>query len=104
MTSIVLMMNPPVPPKYTKRSDRKAVQNLKVKLRCKLQDLIDENGLTRTALGEATGLTAGAIRGLCENTAKRYDADTITVLCVYFNCQISDLFELVPKRGNFEED
>ncbi|WP_414546384.1 helix-turn-helix domain-containing protein [Nostoc sp. CCY0012] len=97
MTSVVLMMNPPVPPKYTKRSDRRAVQNLKVKLRCKLQDLIDEHGLTRTAVTEATGLTAGAIRGLCENNTKRYDADTITALCVYFDCQISDLFELVPK-------
>jgi putative transcriptional regulator len=94
---MVLTMNRPVPPKYTKRSERKAVQNLKVKLRCKLQDLLDEHELTRTALAEATGLTQGAIRGLCENTTKRYDADTIASLCEYFQCSISDLFEIVPK-------
>ncbi len=32
--------------------------------------------MTRTALSQATGLTSAAIRGLCNNTLKRYEADT----------------------------
>ncbi len=90
-------MKSPVPPKFIKREDRPAVKNAKVKIRCRLQDLIDVQGLTRSALAQETGLTSPAIRGLCENTSKRYDADTLAVLCDFFGCDMGDLFEVVPK-------
>jgi DNA-binding Xre family transcriptional regulator len=93
------LMNAPVPPKFTKRDERKAVQQSKVKLRCRLQDLMDAQGMTRTALSQATGLTSAAIRGLCDNTSKRYDADTLAVLCDYFGCDMNTLFEIVTKEG-----
>lgn len=83
-------------PGYVKAADRKAVQQSKVKIRCRLQDLIDAQGMTRSALATATGLTSAAIRGLCENTAKRYDVDTLAVLCDFFGCDMSILFEVVP--------
>ncbi len=92
-------MNPPVPPKFTQRHERKAVQQSKVKIHCRLQDLIDAQGMTRSALATATGLTSAAIRGLCENTAKRYDVDTLAVLCDFFGCDMSILFEVVPREG-----
>lgn len=94
-----MLMKTPVPPKFTKRDDRKAVQQSRVKIRCRLQDLIDAQGLTRSGLAQATGLTNPAIRGLCENSAKRYDADTLAVLCDFFGCDIGELFEVVPKEG-----
>lgn len=94
-----MLMNPRVPPKFTKRDNRRAVLQSKVKVRCRLQDLIDAQDLTRSALAQATGLTSAAIRGLCENTAKRYDADTIAVLCEFFGCQMNELFELVPRKA-----
>ncbi|MBD2295095.1 helix-turn-helix transcriptional regulator [Anabaena sphaerica FACHB-251] len=97
-----LLMNRNVPPKFTKRSDRKAVQQSKVKIRCRLQDLIDAQDLTRSALAEATGLTATAVRGLCDNSAKRYDVDTLAVLCDFFGCGMGELFEVVPKEGHIE--
>lgn len=100
MTAI--LMNP-VPPKFTKRSNRRAVQQSKVKLYCRLQDLLDAQELTRSGLAQATGLTSGAIRGLCENTAKRYDSDTLAVLCDFFGCGMGDLFEVIPKEGKKEE-
>lgn len=56
-------MDAPIPPKYTKRDERKAVQQSTVKIHCRLQDLIDAQGMTRTALSQATGLTSAAIRG-----------------------------------------
>ncbi|GAA6617673.1 helix-turn-helix domain-containing protein [Scytonema sp. NUACC26] len=97
MTAV--LMNPPVPPKFTKRDERRAVQQSKVKIRCRLQDLIDAQGMTRSALAQVTGLTNAAIRGLCENIAKRYDADTLAVLCDFFGCGMGELFEVVPKEG-----
>jgi putative transcriptional regulator len=99
-----LAMNPPVPPKFTKRVDRRAVQQSKVKIRCRLQDLLDAQDMTRSALAESTGLTSAAIRGLCENTAKRYDADTLAVLCDFFGCGMGDLFEVIPKKKEGEDD
>jgi DNA-binding Xre family transcriptional regulator len=93
----VKKMNSPIPPKFTKRDERKAVQQSQVKIRCCLQDLLDTQGMTRSALAVATGLTSAAIRGLCENTAKRYDADTLAVLCDFFGCDMGTLFEVIPK-------
>jgi hypothetical protein len=52
MTAI-LVMKSSIPPKFVKREDRRAVQNIKVKIRCRLQDLLDVQGLTRSALGQA---------------------------------------------------
>lgn len=91
-------MDAPIPPKYTKRDDRKAVQQSTVKIRCRLQDLIDAQGMTRTATSQGTGLTSAAIRGLCKNTAKRYDIDTIAALCDFFGCDMNMLFEVVPRQ------
>ncbi len=88
----------PVPPKFTKRYDRKAVQQSTVKISCRLQDFMDAQDMTRTALAQATGLTSPAIRGLCENTAKRYDVDTLAVICDFFGCGMGDLFELIPRQ------
>lgn len=98
MTMTAMLMNPPVPPKFTKRDNRPAVLQSKLKTRCRLQDLLDVQGLTRMALAQQTGLTSAAIRGLCDNTAKRYDADTIAVICEFFGCGMDELFELVPRK------
>lgn len=93
-----MVINSQVPPKFIKREERKAVQQASVKVRCRLQDLLDAESMTRSALAGATGLNASAIRGLCDNTSKRYDMDTIAALCEFFNCQVGDLFELIPKQ------
>ena len=87
----------PTPPKFTKRTERPAVMRSKVKIYCRLQNLLDAKGLTRAALSEHTGLTSAAIRGLCENTAKRYDIDTLAAICDFFECEIADLLEKVQK-------
>jgi putative transcriptional regulator len=92
------MRKQPPPPKYTARDERKAVRMAKVKVRCRLQDLLDQREMTRSAFSEATGLTAAAVRGLCENTAKRIDIDTLSALCSFFNKDWHELFEVVSKE------
>jgi hypothetical protein len=87
--ALIEYFNPPFnvgccPPKFVKSSDRPAVKHSTVKIRCWLQELLDEKEMTRSALSLQTGLTSAAIRGLCENTAKRYDVGTLAVL---FSCK-----------------
>ncbi|MEA5553621.1 helix-turn-helix transcriptional regulator [Anabaena cylindrica UHCC 0172] len=43
-------------------------------------------------------LTPTAVRGLCDNSAKRYDVDTLAVLCDFFGCGMGELFEVIPKE------
>ena len=81
---------------FVRSSQRPAVKGLDVKIRCRLQDFLDERHLSRNALKQETGLTAGAIRGLCENTVSRYDVKTLAVLCRFFACDVGDLLEKVP--------
>jgi len=97
-----VMRKQPTPPKYTARDERKAVRMAKVKVRCRLQDLLDERGLTRSAFSEATGLTSPAVRGLCENTAKRIDVDTLGALCSFFGSEWHELFEVISKEDDEE--
>ncbi|GAA6620601.1 UPF0175 family protein [Scytonema sp. NUACC26] len=49
----------------------KAVQQSKVKIRCRLQDLIDAQEMTRSALAQATGLTNATIRE-CGKEPRRF--------------------------------
>lgn len=94
---MTVLSMPPVPPKFTKRDDRPAVKSAESRLYCRLQDLLDTQELTRTDLSKQTGLSQQAIRGLCDNTAKRYDSDTIVVLLDFFGIEIGDLFIKVKR-------
>jgi len=96
MTAI--LMTPSQPPKFTKRGERPAVKGINVEIHCRLQELIDTQGLNRSSLSEQTGLTSGAIRGLCDNTTKRYDKDTLAVLCDFFGCGMGELFAVIPRE------
>ncbi|WP_225885730.1 MULTISPECIES: helix-turn-helix domain-containing protein [Leptolyngbya] len=91
-------MTPPVPPKFTKRDDRPAVRQSKNKVYCRLQEYLDAQEITRSALSEQTGLTPAAIRGLCDNTTKRFDADTLVVICDFFGIEVGDLLIKVPRE------
>jgi DNA-binding Xre family transcriptional regulator len=92
------LMTPPVPPKFTKRDDRPAVRQSKSRVYCRLQEYLDAQEMTRSALSDQTGLTPAAIRGLCENTTKRFDADTIAVICDSFGIEVGDLLVKVPRE------
>ena len=97
MICVLEMPTPPTPPQFIKRDDRQAVQQSTMKLVCRLQDILDAQSMTRHALGEGTGLSSGAIRGLCENTTKRLDRDTVAAICSYLGIDIGDLLTLVPR-------
>jgi DNA-binding Xre family transcriptional regulator len=95
---IQVLTMPPVPPKFTKRDDRPALQGAKYRVRCTLQNYLDAQELTRQEFSKQTGLSAAAIRGLSDNTSKRFDADTIAAVCQFFGIAVGDLLILEEKE------
>ncbi|HEY9824782.1 MAG TPA: helix-turn-helix transcriptional regulator [Stenomitos sp.] len=74
------------------------------KLRCKLRILMaaEDPPITQAQLAKEILAGPNTINKLYNNTFKRIDAETVEKICHYFNCDISDLFELkVPvEKGN----
>lgn len=56
--------------------------------------------MTQTALIEALKVGPHTISRLYNNTFKRVDADTVEKICEYFDCDLTDLFELKGESGN----
>lgn len=45
----------------------------------------------------ATGISVTTIHRLVRDTAKRYDANTLDVLCRFLNCNVGDLLIYMPE-------
>nr|WP_315870938.1 helix-turn-helix transcriptional regulator [Trichocoleus desertorum] len=78
---------------------RKASRGLTTAIRCHLQKMMDDRGLSQVALAKETGLAISTIGGLCRNQFTRIDCDTALVLCEHFSCGLCDLFEIVSSDG-----
>lgn len=50
--------------------------------------------LSQRKLSRETGLSMGAIQRLCHNDMSRLDANTLEVLCEYFDCELNDVIDL----------
>lgn len=66
-----------------------------------LRDLVrrreDETGkrVSLRSIALATGVNEYTVRGLYNNTLSEYPGRAIAALCVYFDCELSDLLTLV---------
>ena len=66
-----------------------------MKVRSKLANLMEKQGISQLALAEATKLSPGTIGRLHRNQVTRIDVATITALAQYFKLKsISELLEL----------
>ncbi|MCT7981468.1 MULTISPECIES: helix-turn-helix domain-containing protein [Laspinema] len=84
------------PPPYTPQNKRPALQNVEIELHCRLDELMEERGLTQQELSEATKIGAAALRNIRENTAKRFDKGTLCALINYFNLEsLDELFTII---------
>lgn len=75
--------------------NKRAQRTLKTVIRCNLQKMMDERGLSQLALAFETKLAVGTIGSLCRNQFTRIDCETALVLCEFFDCGLCDLFEIV---------
>jgi len=63
-------------------------------IKCKLSRLMGEKKLKISDVAKDTGINRGTITRLYHETAVRVDFDVLEKLCVYLECEISELFEI----------
>ena len=66
-------------------------------IKCHLSRIMGEKRLKISDLARDTGLNRGTLTRLYHETAERIELDVLDALCRYFNCQLGDLLEYVPK-------
>lgn len=64
-------------------------------IKCHLSRMMGERRLKISDVSNDTGINRGTITRLYHETAERVDLDVIDQLCVYFNCDVGDLFEWI---------
>lgn len=65
-------------------------------IKCHLSRLMGERKLKIADVSRSTGLHRTTITSLYYERASRIELDAINALCVFFECQVADLFEYVP--------
>lgn len=67
-----------------------------VTVRIKLEELIEESGLSKNMLSHRAEMQRTQINNYCKNRITRLDIDVLGRLCTVLNCEIGDLLEFVP--------
>ena len=63
-------------------------------IKCNLSRLMGEKKLKISDVAKDTGINRGTITRLYHETAVRVDFEVLEKLCVYLECEVSDLLEL----------
>lgn len=58
---------------------------------CRLDDLLDERGMTLTELAARVGMTLANVSILKNDRAKAIRFSTLTAICEELNCDVGDL-------------
>ena len=65
-------------------------------IKCHLSRIMGERKLKAIDVARGTGLHRNTVSALYFERASRIDLDAINALCLFFECQVADLFEYVP--------
>ena len=68
-------------------------------IRCHLSRLMGERKMKIADVARETGLNRNTVTLLYKETATRVDMESIAQLCLLFDCEVGDLFELVTNIG-----
>ena len=68
-------------------------------IRCHLSKLMGEKRLTIADVSRETGINRGVITRLYHETAIRVDLDVIETLCLFLECELSDLLSINKDDG-----
>jgi putative transcriptional regulator len=63
-------------------------------IKCHLSRILGEKKLKISDVSKDTGINRGTITRLYQETAVRVEFEVLEKLCVYLNCDISELLEL----------
>lgn len=67
-------------------------------IKCHLSRLLGERKLKVSDVAQATGINRGTLTRLYHETAWRVELDVLETLCLYLNCELHDLLELVREE------
>ena len=67
-------------------------------IRVKLNDLIQQTGISKNKLSHRAEMQRTQINNYCNNTVSRLDIPVLAKLCTVLNCEIGDLLEFVPPQ------
>ena len=65
-------------------------------IRIKLDDLLQESGLSKNKLSHRAEMQRTQINNYCNNKISRVDMDVLARICTVFGCKIEDLLEFIP--------
>ena len=67
-------------------------------VRIRLRELLDERGMSQTAVQARTGFAYSTVNYLYNNKPRRVELETLDVLCEVLNCSIGELLERVSDK------
>lgn len=67
-------------------------------IKCHLSRMMGERKLRIMDVARETGLHRNSVTLLYKETANRVDFEVMEKLCRYFNCEIGDMFQLIPDQ------
>jgi len=69
-------------------------------IRCHLSRLMGEKRVRISDIARTTGISRNMLSKLYYDRAKRIELNDMDKLCRFFDCQVSDLFELVVRSDS----
>lgn len=64
----------------------------------RLKELLDDRGMTQSALQNETRLAYSTISELYHGKVRRLDVRTLDALCGALDCKVGDIIEYVPEK------
>ena len=65
-------------------------------IRIKLDELIEEKGISKNKLSHRAEMQRTQINNYCNNKITRLDIDVLARICTVLECEIGDLLEFIP--------
>ncbi len=66
------------------------------RIKIKLSELIEKNGLSKNKLSQRAEMERTQLNRYCDGSVTRLDTDVLARLCTALRCEIGDLLEFVP--------
>lgn len=67
-------------------------------IKCHLSRLLGEKKLKISDVAQATGINRGTLTRLYHETAVRVELEVLEKLCLYLDCELHELLELVKEE------
>lgn len=74
------------------------VDDDEARVHCRLDELLDERGMTLARLAELVGVTVVNLSVLKNDRARAIRFSTLTAICDVLQCEVGDLLEVTPRE------